>query len=476
MGSTGSIAGLGAPVDEERVRGIERHLDEHRHRRQGNKVLHGYPPPLLWRERRVPVEEVLARGRRTAPRVPKRLLLYVGTPYCLPTEPDRCGFCLFPSEVYRRRSQLDEYLGALERESRLYRCAGDGARLEGLYLGGGTANLYLPDQYPRLLGIVRSALGSIPPTAEVTLEGIPQLFTREKLAAAKAAGVNRISLGVQQLDDEMIRASGRRQRSEQVFRTLEDCAELGLPASVDLIFGWPRQTVERMLRDLEAVTAAGVGHITHYELNVAGRTPFALERRGELPSREENLALYRAAKTFLEGAGYRQRTAYDWERIGGEVPAGYRFESAWHRPLGSPAEGEISGVDLWGWGFAGVSTFLGTPGEPGWSWIHHTRVEAYFKSLEEGRLPVERGVRLGPRAQRLNVLFARLHALEVDLAEYRRLFGLDLLAEYGEVWCALLRRGWIEVESGRLRLVGDGVFHTPLIQSVLARGAVQGGR
>ena len=128
----------------------------------------------------------------------------------------------------------------------------------------------------------------IPSDIEITLEGIPQTFSHDKLLAMKQCGMNRISMGVQQLDEELIKASGRRQRPDQVFRTLESCAQLGLPISVDLIFGWPNQTIEQMARDLEAVAATGVGHITHYELNVAGRTDFARNRRGELPSQEEN--------------------------------------------------------------------------------------------------------------------------------------------------------------------------------------------
>ena len=81
-----------------------------------------------------------------------------------------------------------------------------------------------------------------PPHIEVTLEGIPQTFTHTKLQAMKDCGVNRVSMGVQQLDDELIQASGRRQTSEQVFRTIEWCQTLDLPVSVDLIFGWPNQT------------------------------------------------------------------------------------------------------------------------------------------------------------------------------------------------------------------------------------------
>lgn len=457
-----------APARDGGAREIAAYIDEQSEQRQGNKVLHGYPPPLLWLERDVPVDEVMALRHRPE-EAGKRLNLYVATPYCLPTEPDRCGFCLFPSEIYRSRDQLDGYLGYLELEGAMYRRHLGEAELEAVYFGGGTANLYLPDQYGRLLDCVRGVFGTLPEGVEVTLEGIPQLFSFDKLRSMRDAGVNRISIGVQQLADDLIALSGRRQTAAQVFRAIDDCQRLGLPCSVDLIFGWPRQTVERMLADLEAVTSAGVGHLTHYELNVAGRTPFAVELRDELPSRQENLEMYRVASDFLRAAGYRQRTAYDWDRVDAELPTDYRFESGWHEPLQRDDADAITGLDMWGWGFAGVSSFLGTPAAPGWTWLNHRRVDDYFRDLDAGCFPVERGFRYTDRALRLNVLFQMLHGIHVDRAAYRRLFGVDPHVEHAAVWQELVERGWLEVDDQRLSLIGDGVFHTPLVQSLLAK-------
>ena len=172
---------------------------------------------MFWLERDVSIPDVLTR-RESAAAVRKRINLYVGTPYCLPTEPDRCGFCLFPSEVYRDRHQLDRYLDYLRREGDLFRPYLGGSDLASIYFGGGTSNLYRADQYAVLMDVVRGVF-DVPAGIEVTLEGIPQTFSHEKLAAMKACGINRISMGVQQLDDEMIRLSGRRQTAEQVYRT-----------------------------------------------------------------------------------------------------------------------------------------------------------------------------------------------------------------------------------------------------------------
>src|SRR5207245_11412892 len=109
----------------------------------------------------------------------------------------------------------------------------------------------------------------------------------------------------------MSKMSGRKQKGSQVLEAIAWCHELALGSSVDLIFGWPRQTVEGMLKDLDTVVQAGVGHITHYELNVAGRTDVARNRRPELPSTDQNVAMYRAPAEFLAHQGYAPVASFE---------------------------------------------------------------------------------------------------------------------------------------------------------------------
>ena len=449
------------------VQAVHAFVEKHRRRRQSNKVLHGHPSPTHWLEPDIAMDEVLRTRARANQEIPKQVNLYVGTPYCLPTEPDRCGFCLFPSEIYTGRRQLDEYLEYLEREGDMFRDHFAGARLASIYFGGGTSNLYKADQYPRLMDIVGGVF-DIPPQIEVTLEGIPQTFSHDKLLAMKQCGMTRISMGVQVLDDELIKASGRKQQADQVLQTLEWCEALGLPASVDLIFGWPKQTIEQMVRDLETIAATGVTHITHYELNVAGRTDFARNRRGELPSTEKNLEMYRIGKTVLEACGYTQATPYDFERRDGRLPSSYLYEELFRKPFQADETGPI-GFDAWGWGYAGISFFFGTPQSPGWAFINQVRIDEYFRCIREHRFPVMRGFHYTPTDLRLHLLFQELQGLAVDRAAYRRFFGLDVVEEHAAVWEAFGDLGWVRVWDDRVTVVGDGVFYLPLLQNALAR-------
>ena len=461
-----------APGQWDRELSPRAYIEAHRHRRHSNRVLHGHPSPLFWRSRDLSVPDIMAARAEALREKPCRLNLYVATPYCLPTNPDRCGFCLFPSEVYRGRPQLDTYLSYLQREGELYRPFLAGTPLTSVYFGGGTSNLYRPDQYARLLRTVGNLFPDIDSDTEVTLEGIPQLFTLEKLAAMQAAGCTRISIGVQQLDDEMIAMSGRKQKASQVFEAITWCRELGLSVSVDLIFGWPRQTIPGMLRDLEAVVAAGVDHLTHYELNVGGRTDFALNRSHELPSVEATLDMYRTARDFLAEHGYRQATTYDWERRGSHSPK-LQYEEEWRRRFASGQDGTLTSSQTWGWGFAGISHFFGERSDRGWTYINHASVASYFRALDADTFPVERGFRYTSEADfRLTVLFQMLVSMSVDRGLYIALTRVDVVEEFAETWEVLAGLGWVRITRSHVELVGDGVFYTPLIQSLLARDRI----
>jgi len=448
------------------INNVRTYIKKYRVRRQSNKVLHGHPSPVFWLDREVSVPEVMRQHSNSENTIKKCINLYVGTPYCLPTNPGRCGFCLFPTEIYKNSEQLSTYLDYLKREGDLFRPYLEGAELSSIYFGGGTANLYKADQYAELMGIVRGVF-DVPSHIEVTLEGIPQTFNHEKLAAMKDCGINRISMGVQQLDDQLIKASGRKQTAKQVFSALDSCRTLGLSVSVDLIFGWPDQTIDHMLKDLRAIVDTGISHITHYELNVAGRTDFSRNRRSELPSTLENLEMYRIGKSFLEENGFKQITPYDFEKRTATQSSSYLYEEFFRRPFVDDGSTKL-GFDAWGWGYAGTSFFFGTPQEPGWAYMNQVRIDDYYRDINAGRFPIMRGFHYTEADLRLHLLFQELQGLSVDRKAKIALFGRDVVDDYLAVWQALEELSWVSINDDDIQILGDGVFYIPLIQNLLA--------
>jgi oxygen-independent coproporphyrinogen-3 oxidase len=354
-------------------------------------------------------------------------------------------------------AQLDTYLTYLEREGDLYKGLFDGDEIATIYFGGGTSNLYRADHYPRLMAAVRKVFPRFKPGAVVTLEGLPQLFTKEKLLRMKECGVNRISMGAQQLNDDLNKLSGRPQTVKQVLQAIEWCQEMGLECNVDLIFGWPHQTAERLARELEQLLKTGIRHVTHYELNVGGQSDFALNHRHELPSEDENLEMYRVSRELFLTYGFRQLTVYDWEKPRPAAP-GALYEEC------------IRGFDefeMFGWGFAGVSEFPGTEALPGWAYMNPPALKDYYAAIDRNEIPADRGFHFAPEDRRLSGLFRNIQGMEADRAKYMVAYGVDLFEEHAAIWQALAEREWASITGDRIALKGDGVFYTPLIQTLL---------
>lgn len=440
---------------------VNSYLDSHLAERQVNKIQHGFPSPRFWNELSVPLNEIGEDRRHLrATGDQSHVFLYVGVPYCLPTDPGKCGYCLFPVEEFTGNAALENYYGYVEREAEMYREQMEGAVLAGAYFGGGTSNLYRAPVYHRLMDMVRRLFPEVAEGADLTLEGIPQLFSREKMQAISDAGMNRISMGVQQINERLNGFSGRKQTTKHVIQSLEWARELGLAANVDLIFGWPQQTVDTMLEDLETLISWDVHDITHYELNVGGPTDFALNRYHELPSTLANLEMYRAGRDFLLDHGYEQLSTYNFRRPGDPAAKDFR-------------EGYVTRfehVDTLGLGYAAI-TFFGNPALPpnrSWSFINHRSLPQYKAAIDDGRFPVERGFRHTSDDWLLMVLFRSLISTEISRIQYRTAFGLDVYDNFATIWDALAERGYAHITPERIQLVGDGPFYAPMISTLLA--------
>ncbi|HEX8991097.1 MAG TPA: radical SAM protein [Anaerolineales bacterium] len=436
---------------------IENHLDK----RQVNKIQHAFPSPRFWAETDVPVHQTLEdRKRLHAMGIGSPVNLYMGVPYCIQTDPGKCGYCLFPVEVFTGNIDLEVYFDYLRREVAMYKEAMQGVPLGAVFFGGGTSNLYREPKYFELMGLVRELFPNIPPYVDITLEGIPQLFTREKIKAIKEAGMNRISMGVQQVNERLNSLSGRKQKTQHVIQTLEWAHEFGLPANIDLIFGWPQQTVATMVQDLETAISWGVYDITHYELNVGGPTDFALNRYHELPSTLSNLEMYRASRDLLKSHGFEQITSYNWRKAG----------DPHSRPYEEGVTRRFDSMDTLGLGYAAITFFHDVALDDGhsWSFINWRNLREYKARVDAGEFPYERGFRHAREDFMISLIWRNLFGLELDRAKFRQAFEVDAYEQFEGVWKALEEYGFIDITPEKIRLVGDGPFYTPLIQTLLA--------
>lgn len=447
-------------------------------RRQSNKVLHGHPSPMYWKPLDSPVAGYLQQRADYSTNNDFEVNLYVGTPFCLKTKPSRCGFCLFPSEDYTGNKGIEDYIGYLAKEFELYKPYYQHDKLSSLYFGGGTPNLYHPEHYGQVMGLVDQLYGGVADDIEKTLEGIPQLFNEQKLRAIKAAGFNRISMGVQQLNDSLIKYSGRKQTRQQVFDALEHCQKFELASSIDLIYGWPEQTMDDMLEDLKIAVGSGVDHLTHYELNVAGRSDFATKKKRDLlPTISTNIEMYHVARDFLMAQGFEQVTVYDWRR---KVTAGvsnkderygrYDYEQNLHKFVDHDGANVSATQQMCGIGFAAVNFHVNDAHDPHANrvYMNHPSLKGYVESLQNNEFPVARGFSYNQRDVKLVWLFQTMQTMSINHSNYKKIFNEDLLQTYSAVWADLEKRGWISTSETEILFEGDGQYYIPMLQSLIA--------
>lgn len=225
--------------------------------------------------------------------------IYIHVPFCV----SKCPYCDFYSLPVGDDRLLDRYVTALETAMQPY----VGVKADTLYFGGGTPSLLGGKRLARLVETAREWF-SLPSDAEITLEANPADNLRETLANFTAAGGNRLSLGMQSADREVLKALGRRHTPADVARTVSDARAVGVRSvSLDLLLAVPQQTAAQVKRDVAACAALGADHVSAYLLKTEPGTPF-FEKRDALCLPDEDAAaeLYVTAVSALEAAGYRQ--------------------------------------------------------------------------------------------------------------------------------------------------------------------------
>ena len=220
---------------------------------------------------------ISAPGDQTAARPP--LSLYIHLPWCR----KRCPYCDFNAHLAGRDMPETAYTDALQRELENAIPTVWGRRLRSVFIGGGTPSLFAPESIARLLATVR-ALFNPPPDTEITLEANPDSAESAKFAEYRAAGVNRLSVGIQSFDDDSLRQLGRVHNAAAAHRAAEVAAAHFDNFNLDLMHALPRQSESTALADLRAALSYRPPHLSLYQLTLEPDTPFFKSPPARLPS------------------------------------------------------------------------------------------------------------------------------------------------------------------------------------------------
>ena len=229
------------------------------------------------------------------------LSLYLHLPWCV----RKCPYCDFNSHEASDELPQQAYVDALLRDLEFHLPAIWGRRLHTVYLGGGTPSLFEPEMIDQLLAGVRARL-TLAPDAEITLEANPGTVERERFHGFRAAGVNRLSLGIQSFNDQALRALGRIHGRSEALRAAEAALETGFDkVNLDIMFALPQQTRQQALDDVRTAIALAPKHVSLYQLTLEPNTYF-YKYPPALPDHDQAWDIQQALQALLAEAGYAQ--------------------------------------------------------------------------------------------------------------------------------------------------------------------------
>ncbi|MCQ2482529.1 MAG: radical SAM family heme chaperone HemW [Clostridia bacterium] len=279
---------------------------------------------------------------------------YIHIPFCL----NKCPYCSFYSVKPDSFAAINDYTAAVIKEIEI--CAADTGFVGGysededtdtVYIGGGTPSVLPPEGAVKIL----KKLGECfkldldnPSKTEITIEVNPFTADYGKLKLLREGGFNRISIGVQSLDNEVLKTLGRLHDSQKALDTVQAAQKAGFEnVSADLIIGVPGETIAGVIKDTETLVNLGVKHISTYSLSIEEGTPFAKRYKNldRFISQEDERAMYHGLRAFLATKGF-----IDYEISNSSLP-GYesRHNSCYWRAVeyfafGAGAHGYVNSV------------------------------------------------------------------------------------------------------------------------------------
>lgn len=284
--------------------------------------------------------------------------LYVHIPFCV----SRCGYCAFVTEVGHTLETMERYVTRICDDIRAATAAvGGGPDAQSLYFGGGTPSLLSDAQLERIIAAAAEHFGGASQW-EITIEANPESVTAQRLVAWHAAGVTRVSIGVQSTSSSVLRVLDRDHDPFVGLDAVRLCRHSAIPTvSVDLMGAIPGETDDDFARSVDAVVASGAQHVSMYLLGVEAGTPLAAQvRAGSLTVVDDDVSArrYSDADQRLTAAGFEWYELSNWAtapRHRSRHNLGYWHNDDW-LGFGVGAHSHVSG-DRW-WNTGRLTSYL----------------------------------------------------------------------------------------------------------------------
>lgn len=356
--------------------------------------------------------------------------IYLHIPFCQ----HKCSYCDFISYQGQDEVARTRYVKALIKEIRSCEAPLPVSRGATIYVGGGTPSLLSLEELAAIFSALKEK-GYFNAPREVTLEANPGTVDEAYLRGLRALGVDRLSLGIQSLEDSELRLMGRTHTADEARHIIQLSKEAGFTRlSCDLIYGFPTQTAASIEASLTELMALGPSHISIYGLSVEPGTVLSHKlQKGlwTLPTDEETGAMYDLIMDRLAKGGYERYEISNYAKAGDESRHNLIY---WH----------YHPYLAFG---AGATGFDGRKRETN---------QAYLAAYERGEAP-EIEI-LSPAVQREEMIFMNLRTVRgLSLLDYETRFGRSFELDYGPETEDLIHKGWAKREDGHFRLTPLGM-------------------
>lgn len=375
--------------------------------------------------------------------IERPLGVYLHIPFCV----QKCAYCHFAIDPGRPADpRRERYLEALSREI----LASPGGEADSLYFGGGTPSLVPPARIRDLIAKLRATY-TLAADTEVTLEANPRDLEPRGYSDLHAAGVTRLSLGVQSFDDAVLREMFRDHTGDDATAAVRAARSAGFSnISMDLILGWPGETRERFLESLRRLIDLGPDHVSLYVLETDGKTVIAHRaREGALHLPDDDLVadLFNEAEDALAAAGVHAYEISNFARPGFESRHNLKYwdDGPFHA-FGMSAHGFADGVRYWN-----ESTF------------------GSYCAAVEARGSARAGERALSRKERIEeaVMTGLRVRRGIDRAAFRARHDSDVMEMFGDALRPSIAAGLLEVDDEAVRLTRRGVLMSSEVLSAI---------
>ncbi|SFQ75740.1 oxygen-independent coproporphyrinogen-3 oxidase [Psychrobacillus psychrotolerans] len=362
--------------------------------------------------------------------------VYIHIPFCHQI----CNYCDF-NKFFFHNQPVDEYIESLGKEMALWANDLQKAEIETIFIGGGTPTSLSVDQLDRLLELITTYI-PMEHVTEFSSEANPDELTLDKMQKMREFGVNRLSMGVQTFDQDLLKVLGRTHSNDHVYEVINHAKQTDFPSiSIDLMYGLPNQTMDQWKASLQEAFRLKIPHISAYSLLVEPKTIFYnLLSKGKLslPGEDLEAEMYGYLLEEMQSHGYIQYEISNFAYVGKESKHNLLY---WNNDeyigLGAGAHGYVNGK----------------------RYSNHGPIKKYMQTIETGEQPLMMQKEVTNVEKMEEEMFLGLRKNEgVSLAKFEERYGLTLRDVYGKELDELLQRELLVLEDNFVRLTSRGRF------------------